>query len=124
MGFLEKLLSLGDEVKNTASLLDRVMMGLQTALIGMSVIFTVLVILWAVLALFKVVLYKDPNKSKKGEPKTEEVSEELDAATLESNESKPNEEEIVAAITAAVAIMLDKPETSFRVVSFRRTASK
>lgn len=124
MGFLEKLLSLGDEVKSTASLSDRVMLGLQTALIGMSVIFVALIVLWAVLALFKVVLYKDPNKSKKGKVQAEAVSEELDAATLESNESKPNEEEIVAAITAALALMLDKPETSFRVVSFRRTASK
>ena len=38
--------------------------------------------------------------------------------------AKIDEAEVVAAITAAVALMLDKPQTSFRVVSFRRTASK
>ena len=54
---------------------------------------------------------------KEAAPEPEPVPE-----TIEEPEA--DEAEVVAAITAAVALMLDKPQTSFRVVSFRRTASK
>ena len=46
------------------------------------------------------------------------------APVEETAEPETSDEEIVAAITAALSVVMDKPQTSFRVVSFRRTASK
>ena len=95
--------------------------GLQTVLLGMGVIFSVLIILMAVLAVFKYVFYKPV----KGEPKAAEIKKESKPAV----EAIPvavetDDAEIVAAITAAIAAMLEAPTTSFKVVSFRRTAKK
>lgn len=122
MEFFEELLNFGEEVSNSAPFSDRVMMGLQTTLLGMGVIFTVLIMLWAVLSVFKLVFYKGGKTEKKVEPIPAPT-------TVESVPAAPapaaqNDEEIVAAITAAIAVMLDVPTTSFRVVSFRRSAKK
>jgi len=94
----------------------------QTPLLGMGMIFAVLAILWAVLAIFKLVFAK-PEKKKKEEapvaqsaPVTEETIVEPTAA---------NDDELVAVITAAVAAYMaqenpDATPSGFRVVSFRR----
>ena len=84
---------------------ERVTMGLQVLLFGMAVVFSVLILIWGILVLFRVIFYDIPAPTAVEEPEADEA-------------------EVVAAITAAVALMLDKPQTSFRVVSFRRTASK
>ena len=97
---------------------ERVTMGLQVLLFGMAVVFSVLILIWGILVLFRVIFYDIPNK-KKAPAKP--------AETAPVKEATPEPEPAptaVAAITAAVALMLDKPQTSFRVVSFRRTASK
>ncbi len=101
---------------------DKLSYGLQTTLLGMSVVFAVLIILWAVLGIFKLVFAKPEAK----EVKTETAAP---APTVSAPEpapvySEPDDGELVAVITAAIASMLDAPETSFRVVSFRRTAKK
>ena len=121
MEFLEKLLNLGDEVKNAAPLSERIVMGLETAFLGMGVIFMVLIILWAVLSIFKLVFYRPASNGKKikDSPEPEIASESILQEDVRSDDG-----ELVAAITAAISVMIDKPETSFRVVSFRRTASK
>ena len=108
---------------------ERVTMGLQVLLFGMAVVFSVLILIWGILVLFRVIFYDIPNK-KKAPAKPAETAPVKEAApepepvpeTIEEPEA--DEAEVVAAITAAVALMLDKPQTSFRVVSFRRTAWK
>lgn len=108
---------------------ERVTMGLQVLLFGMAVVFSVLILIWGILVLFRVIFYDIPNK-KKALAKPAETAPVKEAApepepVLETiEEPEADEAEVVAAITAAVALMLDKPQTSFRVVSFRRTASK
>ena len=96
--------------------------GLKTALLGMGVIFAVLIILWAVLSVFKLVFYKGGKK---------EASEAVSAgaptaapAPVPVAPTATDDAELIAAITAAIAVVMDAPETSFRVVSFRRTAKK
>ncbi len=130
MDFFKKLLDFGEEVSNTAPMSDRIVMGLQTMLLGMGVIFTVLIILWAVLAVFKVVFYK-PSASEKKSASKEKTAEapapvitEVHADAAAYSGYEPDDAELVAVITAAIASMLDAPQTSFRVVSFRRTARK
>ncbi|MBQ8248527.1 MAG: OadG family protein [Clostridia bacterium] len=102
------------------SFADAIPFGVQTVLLGMGVVFAVLIILWVVLSAFKLVFYKGSDKKEaptKASPVTAPVQPTPVAA-------KTDDAELVAAITAAIAVVMDKPETSFRVVSFRRTASK
>lgn len=102
---------------------DRILYGLQTALLGMGVIFSVLIILWAVLAVFKLVFYKGDKKDETpAAPKAAPAP--VSEPELTPVYSEQNDAELVAAITAAISVMMDAPETSFRVVSFRRTAKK
>ena len=93
--------------------------GLKTTLLGMGVVFSVLIILIAVLSVFKLVFYKgDAKKEKAPAPVPDPIPAPV-AATPAMDDA-----ELVAAITAAIAVVMDAPETSFRVVSFRRTAKK
>ncbi len=102
------------------SFADAIPFGLETVILGMGVIFSVLIILWAVLSVFKLVFYKKPS----------DVSEAPAPAPAPAATAKPepataaDDAELVAVITAAIAAMMDAPQTSFRVVSFRRTAKK
>lgn len=122
MEYLQNLLNFGEEVSNTAPMSERIVMGIQTTLLGMSVVFSVLIILWAVLSIFKLV-FTQSNTEKKSEvpapaPVVAPVPEVVPAPAVS------DDAELVAVITAAIASMMDAPQTSFRVVSFRRTASK
>ncbi len=98
---------------------DAIPFGLQTVLLGMGVVFAVLIILWAVLSVFKLVFYK-------GEKATPAAPVQKAPVQAEPTLVQPHcdDAELVAAITAAIALVMDKPQTSFRVVSFKRTASK
>ena len=102
--------------------------GLQTTLLGMGVIFSVLIILWIVLALFKTIFYKQPAAAKESAPVVpaeDFVPAELEApAPIYTENAETDDAELVAVITAAIASMMDAPQTSFRVVSFKRTARK
>ena len=103
--------------------------GLQTALLGMGVIFVVLSILWAVLAVFKFIFYKQPKTEKKAAPVKVEAPAPAPVAApapapAPAEPAAADDAELVAVITAAIAAMMDAPQTSFRVVSFKRTARK
>ena len=107
------------------SFTDKLMYGLKTTLLGMGVVFAVLIILWAVLAVFKLVFYKGaPEEEKPQEKKPDPAAAPTAVEAPAPVAAETDDAELVAVITAAVAAMMDKPQTSFRVVSFRRTASK
>lgn len=96
---------------------ERMAIGLQTMVLGLGTVFSILIIIWGVLALFKVFFYTIPNSRKK----TASAVVDTQTENVASEEAvDDNDEEIVAAISAAVAVYLDKPVSSFRVVSFRR----
>ena len=101
--------------------------GLQTALLGMGVIFVVLSILMIVLIAFKFIFYKQPKTEKKAAPVKVEAPVPAPVAAPAPAPAEPaaaDDAELVAVITAAIAAMMDAPQTSFRVVSFKRTARK
>jgi len=101
--------------------------GLQTALLGMGVIFVVLSILMIVLMAFKFIFYKQPKTEKKAAPVKVEAPAPAPVAAPAPAPAEPaaaDDAELVAVITAAIAAMMDAPQTSFRVVSFKRTARK
>ena len=114
-----------DLMNNPMGFGERVLMGLQVTLFGMAVVFAVLILLWGILEIFRVLFYELPKKkaesAKPAEPETPApapVEEPVETA------EETDDAEIVAAIMAAISVVMDKPQTSFRVVSFRRTASK
>ena len=97
---------------------ERAMEALRVFAIGLGTVFAVLAVICAILYLFKLFFYEIPKRRQHKETK-ETVP---DAAPV-SNESTASrdEGEIVAAITAALSVALEKPAASFRIVSFKRT---
>lgn len=98
-------------------------LALEMIIIGMLLVFSVLAILWAVLAIFKMVFYKDPAKaSKPVEKKTEQSAPIVEVQPVASAMS---DNELIAVLTAAIAAYEAQNDpgmvqNGFRVVSFRR----
>lgn len=88
--------------------------GGSVLLIGMLTIFSVLIIIWICLALFKVFFHDLP--SKKNHP-----SDPVAPVVEKAPEREPAEGEIVAVIAAAIAMAeSENSDMKFRVVSFKR----
>lgn len=109
---------------------EKLLFGGQMLLIGMAVVFSVLILLWLSLELFRILC--DRMKGEDGSfslanlfaereapaPKPTELRE--TAAPVAPAPTSPSDAEIVAVITAAIAASENAPLGSFRVVSFRR----
>lgn len=93
---------------------------LEVSFLGMATIFAVLATIWAVLELFRLVFAPTPKKEKEAK-KAEVIIPSVPTAPV-ANYS--NDEEIIAAIMAAISVVTDKPVSSFRVVSFRKTGTR
>ncbi len=108
---------------------ERIKYAVLVSVQGMVMIFLVLSILWGVVALMKVFLHDIPAK-KAAKQAALAKAVEVAAAPVEESAviaaSEEDEGEIVAAITAAIAAMLQSEEykgqfeSGFRVVSFTR----
>ncbi|MBO5756848.1 MAG: OadG family protein [Clostridia bacterium] len=108
---------------------ERIKYAVLVSVQGMVMIFFVLSILWGVVALMKVILHDIPAK-KAAKQAALAKAVEVAAAPVEEPaviaEPEEDEGEIVAAITAAIALMLQSEEykgqfeSGFRVVSFTR----
>ncbi|MBQ5363142.1 MAG: OadG family protein [Clostridia bacterium] len=108
---------------------ERIKYAVLVSVQGMAMIFLVLSILWGVVALMKVFLHDIPAK-KAAKQAALAKAVEVAAAPVEQPtpvaEPEEDEGEIVAAITAAIAVMLQSEEykgqfeSGFRVVSFTR----
>ena len=107
------------------SFVQRVGTGLGNLALGMIIVFSVLTILWLVVELVGKLFAKSDAKAA-AKKKTEAVS----APVVEEAPvvAEDNDEELVAAITAAVALCLEAENggeaPQFKVVSFRKTYSK
>ena len=92
------------------------------ALMGMVVVFAVLALLWLILEVFGVVARNKPGQSAPASQVTE-------PAPVAEPAPAENDEEIVAAITAALAIYMEEAKATnpsingFRVVSFKKVGS-
>lgn len=123
MNMIPLLLTAAVDPTKVMEFADAIPFGLKTTLLGMGVVFAVLIILWIILSVFKFVFYKPAGGDTKTEAPVPAAPAPAAPAPVQSAPAA-DDEELVAVITAAVASMMDKPATSFRVVSFRRTASK
>ena len=101
---------------------DRASEALRVSVLGVGMVFAVLAILWLVLEVFRFVFYDLKNPKKKEEKKEAPVVKEAPAPAPVATAT--DDAEIVAAITAALCVVLDKPATGFRVVSFRKTGTR
>lgn len=106
------------------SFTDRLQVGAQTVALGMLIVFVVLALLWIILEVAGHMASKQTEpKIKAIEPKPVAVSNPVPVPEQTSYE---NDEEIVAAITAAISLMLEAenaPVKGFRVVSFKRVSN-
>ena len=104
-----------DVTKPLESAADKFSYGGQMLLIGMSVVFAVLLLLWGALELFHLVVSTiEKKRTKAPAPKPAAVPAVEVAAS-------DDESELVAVMAAAIAAASEEnPEGSFRVVSFRR----
>ena len=109
---------------------QRIEYAISVTIQGMLMVFAVLALLWGVVAIFKVVLHDIPEKRAAKKQALASAVAEAAAPTEQPAEVVPvadeDEGEIVAAITAAIAVMLQSEEykgqfeSGFRVVSFAR----
>ncbi len=113
-------LSTADVTTPIEKMSDRLSAAGQTLLLGMLAVFAVLAILWIVLAIMGKFFVSAPETEKKEESAPAPAP--VQAAPVAPAVHVSNDEEIVAAITAAISVMLDKPQSAFRVVSFRQTS--
>ena len=104
-----------DVTKPLESAADKFSYGGQMLLIGMSVVFAVLILLWGALELFHLVTATIEKKTKAKEPAPAPVP------ASETVAPDDDESELIAVMAAAIAAASEEnPEGSFRVVSFRR----
>lgn len=96
---------------------EALIFGLQVFLIGIVTVFSVLCVIWACLAIFKLVLHDLPERKK---------NRRVDDTPVASVEEAPivyygSDDEIVAVIAAAIAAAESEcSDVKYRVVSFRR----
>ncbi len=104
---------------------DRVIIGMQTVALGMLIVFSVLALLWIILEIAGRVSSAQGKEKTAPAPKAKKVEAPV-APVEEAPVDFENDEEIVAAITAAIALMLEAenaPVKGFRVVSFKRASN-
>ena len=107
---------------------ERMLLGLQTTLLGLGTVFSVLIILMCVLLLFRLFFYSIPNRRNKGRAVSASSDKDESEESAPSDPVGDSDGEIIAAITAAVSLYLEaesaeygrEEKTSFRVVNFRR----
>lgn len=103
---------------------QRLVTGLGNLVLGMIVVFAVLTILWLILEVVGKIFAKSDAKA--AAKKAAEAPKTVEAPILVEEED--NDEELVAAITAAVTLCLEAENggeaPAFKVVSFRKTYSK
>ena len=98
-----------------SQLWDAFIFGGTMLLIGMITIFSVLALLWLFLTVFKIVFHDLPEKKK---AKPEAIAE---VATPVIEVKKDDNDEIIAAIAAAIAMAESESSgIKFKVVSFKR----
>ncbi len=115
---IEKVLNnKSQNIMDYGSFGDTALFGGFIVLIGMATVFSVLILLWAFLVLFKKIFHDIPEARANDQQVVEIVKEVSMAPTV----AAPAEGEIVAVIAAAIAMAESESSgMKFKVVSFKR----
>ncbi|MBQ8636419.1 MAG: OadG family protein [Clostridia bacterium] len=87
--------------------------GLSVTGVGLAIVFSVLVILMLVMMAMKKIFYKDPAKAKAAAPV-------VAPAPAVKAETKVDEGELIAVLTAAIAASLNTSTYNLQIKSYRR----
>lgn len=95
--------------------------GVVVLVIGMLVVFAVLILLWAILLLFKTFFYGMPNKNEKEttSEKKEVVQTKIPEPVVEIK-NETDDTELVAVITAAICALTNTSASQFQIKSIKR----
>ncbi len=110
--FVNNLMAIGENITPDSPIGERLTTGLLVALIGMAVVFGVLLIIMAILYVFRIFTSKNEAK-----PQAPAAPTAAPAAVPASNGS---EEEAVAAITAAITALNNKSDAAYRIKSINK----
>ncbi len=106
-----------------AGFAERFRLGGSTLIFGMLVVFSVLLLIWGVLELFHYVFNATQKKQKATpaqKPKPKVTTPPPVPAPVAVQSKQADDDALVAAITAALMMTMQKDASAFRVVSFRR----
>ena len=109
---------------------ERTTYALSHTAVGMLIVFGVLGVIWAILAVFKIVFGGKTEKKESAPAPAKKAAPVAAPAPAAAPEpvvaTASSDEEIVAAITAAITLMREAEGSTgtFRVVSFRRTGTR
>lgn len=109
------VMTIGENITSESPIGERVTTGLEVMLIGMSVVFGVLVLLMAILYIFKAFALKN---SKTEEPV--KVPETAQANANTASAAGSDEDTLVAAVTAAIAAARGESDCAFNVISIKK----
>ena len=106
----------GEAIINTKGFGETLLFGLEILAIGMIAVFSVLVLIWFSLILFKKAMYRDESTTKKAS--VDQPAEPASPAVV----ATANDSELIAVIAAAIAAAEQDSGNGakFRVVSFKR----
>lgn len=114
---LHDVLTIGENITSDSPIGERVTTGLEVMLIGMSVVFGVLILLMAILYVFKAFAVKK-NKTevpvKVAEPEQNVTTVPAPAA------SSSDDDTVVAVATAAIAAARGESDCAFNVISIKK----
>ncbi|MBS7299368.1 MAG: OadG family protein [Eubacteriales bacterium] len=95
--------------------------GLSVTGVGLAIVFSVLVILMLVMMAMKKIFYKDPAKANKEAPVATPAP--ADAPVVKA-ETKVDEGELIAVLTAAIAASLNTSTYNLQIKSYRRIENR
>lgn len=118
---MEQLLSEALKTGKGIALSEALGAGGMVTVVGLSIVFSVLVVLMLVLILFKVIFYKDP---KKAQPAEHSVKVQTQTQPTPVTAQTEDDTELIAVLTAAVAASLNTSTYNLRIKSYRRVDTK
>ncbi len=104
-----------------ATFSERFELGISTLVFGMLVVFAVLILIWGILELFHYIFTSTQKKgSTSATPTSKATTPSPTPAPVVAQPAQADDGALIAAITAALMMTMQKDASTFRVVSFRR----
>ena len=104
------------------SLSEALGQGLMVTGVGLLIVFSVLIILMLVMVLMKKVFYKEPSKTQTAQTEIQ-IEKKSDASANNAAPSALNaaqDPNLIAVLTAAVAVCMNTPTHNLKIKSYRR----